>query len=116
MNRHPSGFGSLLSALEEQLAPTRTIIVTGAARAFAPWREMLDRAFMPTTLVVYVPAGTAGLPAVLAKPAEDRVRAWICEGTTCLAPLDSLEDLRAHLDLQKMPALSQATLTHGSSS
>jgi uncharacterized protein YyaL (SSP411 family) len=33
------------------------------------------------------------LPPALAKPAGSRVNAWVCEGVTCLAPIDRLEDL-----------------------
>jgi uncharacterized protein YyaL (SSP411 family) len=114
MNRHPSGFGSLLSALEELVAPPRTIIVSGAASGFTPWRELLDRAYMPSTLVVYIPDGTGPLPPVLAKPGNGGARAWVCEGTSCLAPVASIAELRASLDLPTIPAPSSASLVHGS--
>ena len=85
----PSAFGTLLAALEEQLVPPRTVIVTGDREGFGPWRELLDGAYLPTTLAVFIPAGTAGLPEPLAKPAESAVRAWVCEGAACLAPVAS---------------------------
>ncbi len=42
-----------------------------------------------------IAAGTElrDLPPVLAKPAGAEVNAWVCEGVTCLAPIDRLEDL-----------------------
>jgi uncharacterized protein YyaL (SSP411 family) len=102
--RQPAGFGTLLAALEEQLTPPRTVIVMGAREAFTPWRRMLDEAFAPTTLSLFIPAGTAGLPPVLAKPANDTVNAWVCEGVTCLQPVDSPEKLRETLGLPRIPA------------
>ena len=109
VSRHPSGFGSLLAALEEQLEPPRTIIVSGAADSLAAWRELIDGSYLPTTMTLYIPAGTQGLPPVLAKPASDAAQAWVCEGTTCLPPLASPAELRGALELPKMPAPSQAS-------
>jgi len=103
LERQPAGFGTLLAALEEQLVPPRTVIVMGARDAFAPWRRMLDEAFAPNTLSLFIPAGTVGLPPVLAKPASDTVNAWVCEGVTCLQPVDSPEKLRETLGLPRMP-------------
>jgi uncharacterized protein len=99
LRAQPSGYGTMLAALEEQLEPPRTLIVMGAAGAFAPWRELLDTGYQPTTLTLLIPAGTAGLPPVLAKPAGDRVNAWLCKGVTCLPPVDTPEKLRESLDM-----------------
>jgi hypothetical protein len=104
MARQPAGFGTMLAALEEQLEPPRTLIVEGLRTAFGPWRELLDAAYLPSTITLFIPAGTAGLPQVLAKPAGDKVNAWVCEGVTCLTPIDSPDKLREALELPKMPA------------
>ena len=69
-----------------------------------PWRRLLYTAYLPTTLALYIPAGTAGLPPALAKPATDAVNAWVCEGVTCLAPVDSADKLRSTLELPTIPA------------
>jgi uncharacterized protein YyaL (SSP411 family) len=53
---------------------------------------------------LFVPAGTPGLPPVLAKPATDAVNAWVCEGVTCLQPVDTPEKLRESLGLRRIPA------------
>ncbi|MDQ3025630.1 MAG: thioredoxin domain-containing protein [Pseudomonadota bacterium] len=105
LERQGASFGTLLAALEEQLEPPRTLIVQGARDAFAPWRELLDPAYLPTTLTLFVPAGTTGLPPPLAKPVADRVNAWLCEGVTCLAPIDIPARLREAL---KMPRIAAA--------
>jgi uncharacterized protein YyaL (SSP411 family) len=103
VQRQPAGFGTLLAALEEQLTPPRMAIVMGARAGLAPWRKLLDTAYLPTTLALCIPAGTTGLPPALAKPGTDAVNAWVCEGVTCLAPVDSPEKLRAALELPTIP-------------
>jgi uncharacterized protein YyaL (SSP411 family) len=103
MQRQPAGFGTLLAALEEQVQPPRTVIVSGARDRFGAWRRMLDEAYLPTTLSLFIPAGTTGLPQVLAKPATDEVNAWVCEGVTCLQPVGTLDELRDSLNLPRMP-------------
>jgi uncharacterized protein YyaL (SSP411 family) len=100
--RQPAGFGTLLAALEEQLEPPRTVILMGAREALVPWRRELDQAYLPATLSLAIPAGTAGLPPVLAKPGTDTVNAWVCEGVTCLPPVDSQEKLRESLGLPRI--------------
>jgi uncharacterized protein YyaL (SSP411 family) len=44
-------------------------------------------------MVIAIDGEATGLPPVLAKPAGSRVNAWVCEGTSCLAPIDRLEHL-----------------------
>ena len=99
LQRQPAAFGTMLAALEEQLHPPRTIIVNGPAAQFAPWRELLDAAYMPSTVTLFIPADAGELPAPLAKPAAPRVNAWVCEGVTCLQPIDSPIRLRENLGL-----------------
>ncbi|MGZ5111896.1 MAG: hypothetical protein ACXWHC_05520 [Usitatibacter sp.] len=107
VQRQPAAFGTLLAALEEHLEPTRTLIVTGAKDAFGPWRELLDPAYLPATLTLFIPAGTSPLPPPLAKPAAEAVNAWLCEGVTCLPPIASPRKLRETLDLPTIAAHNQ---------
>jgi uncharacterized protein len=107
VERQPAAFGTLLAALEEQLEPPRTLIVMGAKASFGPWRELLDPAFMPTTITLFIPAGTSPLPPPLAKPATEAVNAWLCEGVTCLPPIASPRKLRESLDLATIVAANQ---------
>jgi uncharacterized protein len=107
LERQPSAFGTLLAALEEQLEPPRTLIVNGEGARFAPWRALLDARYLPTTLALFVPAGTVGLPEPLAKPVRETVTAWLCEGMACRAPIGSPEALRAALDAPTMGAPPQ---------
>jgi uncharacterized protein len=104
LDAQPAAFGTLLAALEEQLEPPRTLIVRGEARAFAPWRALVDRAYLPSTISLFIPVEVGGLPEVLAKPAAEGLTAWLCEGLACLPPLRSEEELRGALHLAKIPA------------
>jgi uncharacterized protein YyaL (SSP411 family) len=90
--RHsPAGFGSLLRAIEEALTPPEIIILRGPAAGMAEWRRAL--AADPRRLVLSLPNGITGLPAMLAKPESDHVNAWVCRGVTCSAPTAELKEL-----------------------
>jgi uncharacterized protein YyaL (SSP411 family) len=91
MRAHPSGFGSMAIALDEQLAPPRTLILRGRGEALGAWRAALSRAAPPAAM-------GAGLPPVLDKPARpEPVNGWLCRGVTCLAPMADLVDLKNSL-------------------
>ena len=94
MRAQPQGFAMLLVALEEWLEPPATAIVRGAPAALREWSGAMARKYLPRTMVLGIPAGVAGLPPVLDKPASQGVQAWLCRGATCLPPLDSVEALR----------------------
>jgi uncharacterized protein YyaL (SSP411 family) len=89
----PNACSSMLMALEEQLQPTRTVILTGPAAGVAAWKRRLAARYLPHSVVLALPEGQAGLPDVLAKPVKAAVNAWVCEGVICLAPVDNLDDL-----------------------
>ncbi len=101
LERSPAGFGSLLAALEETLRPPTTVIVTGPAGGFGPWRDALRREYLPAAVVLFIPEG-ARLPPALAKPAGPAVNAWVCEGVTCLAPITHPGQLRETLKAPKI--------------
>jgi uncharacterized protein YyaL (SSP411 family) len=92
-----TGFSTLLMALEEALQPTRLVIVRGAAVDLAPWRDALRRCHLPQSIALFIPHGAPGLPPALAKPQAAHVNAWVCEGVTCLPPIDALPNLLATL-------------------
>ena len=97
MTGQPGAHASLLMALEENLVPTRTVILRGAQPEIDRWRRALAGRYMPATMVVAIAPDTGPLPPVLAKPVAGGVNAWVCEGTTCLAPVLELEALLAGL-------------------
>jgi uncharacterized protein YyaL (SSP411 family) len=112
IERQPSAFGTMLAALEEQLEPPRSVILTGSREQFAPWRELFHGAYLPTTLTLFVGVPLEPLPAPLEKPAADVVNAWVCEGATCLAPIREPERLRDTLRLPRIaPSTEHETLS-----
>ena len=95
MARSPGGFSTLLMALEEALQPPRLIVVRGERTAMAPWREALRAQHAPSSLILFIANGLAGLPPLLAKPETEQVNAWVCQGVSCLPPITTVADLLA---------------------
>ena len=93
LEQAPNACASMLMALEEQLVPTRTVILRGPAAAVDDWKRHLARLYLPHGMVLAVYDGIGGLPEVLAKPSRGEVNAWVCEGVICLEPVSRLEDL-----------------------
>ena len=89
---------SLLGALEELLTPAETVVLRGEARTIEGWRLALARIYAPHRLVLAIPADAVDLPAALAdKTPRAGPVAYVCRGSTCSAPLDSLDALVEHL-------------------
>jgi uncharacterized protein YyaL (SSP411 family) len=103
MDDHPSGFGSLLMALEEQLIPPRLVILAGPADAFEPFQTALVGTYSPTTIVLAIANGVLPSSSVLSRPVSAEVNAYVCQGVTCLAPLTGILELQEAL---KMPKIS----------
>ena len=93
MMEQPGGHATLLMALEEHLVPTRTVILRGPATELPRWRTALAQRYLPHTMMDAIDAELRNLPPALAKPSAGRVNAWVCEGVTCLPPIDRLENL-----------------------
>jgi hypothetical protein len=100
IGEQPSAFAALLGALAEQHEPPTLVVLRGSAGALKPWQWQLARAYRPALIVLAIadaePADA--LPAALAHPLPRRgVLAYVCRGTECLAPIDSLEALESAL-------------------
>ncbi len=93
INRFPHGHVSLLEALDEYLAPPEVIII----RERTPdgqWQRELDKLYAPHRMVFTIPADLGDLDAAIADKAPGAVtRAYLCRGSTCSAPVESLADL-----------------------
>ncbi len=107
--QYPSGHISLLGALEQLLAPPEIIVLRGEERTIEGWRLALARSYAPHRLVLAIPADAVELPAALAdKTARAGPVAYICRGSTCSAPLDSLDALMEQLHEDDATALAPA--------
>jgi len=99
IEEHPAGSGSFLMALEEYLHPTRLVILTGPAGSLEGFRTSLNDTYLPTSVVVAIANGTEPLAAALSRPETDDVVAYLCEGVTCLAPIEDPAKLQDALKL-----------------
>jgi len=101
--QHPNGYTSLLMVLEEALEPPRVVVLRGPEGQMLEWRQVLDQAYLPATLILALAPGATDLPPLLAKPiVPEAVNAWVCQGVTCLAPVDKLEKLLGVLKADKL--------------
>jgi len=96
--RYPQSHMSLLTALEELLHPPATVILRGRQASLESWRRELSKAYAPRELVLAIPAEAQDLPPGLAdKSPRGDIVAYLCRGSTCSAPLDSLATLTGQL-------------------
>jgi len=94
INRFPHGHMSLLEALDEYLSPPEIVIVRAQPADQGTWQRELGRLYAPHRLVFSIPADLQGLdPALADKKPGQATRAYVCRGSTCSAPLESLPDL-----------------------
>jgi uncharacterized protein YyaL (SSP411 family) len=95
---YPLGHAALLDALEEQRLGLELVIVRGAAEPARAWCAAVQCLYAPRRFCVAIPAGEPDLPPALeAKTAGLGTLAYVCVGTHCEAPIDSLERLIARL-------------------
>jgi uncharacterized protein len=98
LEKYPHAHTSLLIALEELLSPPETVILRGRADTIDSWRRELARLYAPRRMVLAVPSDIGNLPPALAdKPARGEAVAYVCKGSVCSAPLESLSALANHL-------------------
>jgi uncharacterized protein len=105
LERHPTAHVALLLALEEYLHAPVTVILRGAPDELEAWRRELAQRYAPRCLVLAIRDDVAGLPPALAeKGPRGRNVAYICRGSVCSAPVDSLSELT-----QALPELALGT-------
>jgi uncharacterized protein len=99
LSQQPQAHASLLTALEELLHPPQIVIIRGAEPIVEDWRRELARLYAPRRIVLGIGAEAGALPPGLADKAAraGSTVAYICRGSTCSAPLDSLGTLLSEL-------------------
>jgi len=97
IEKYPHAHTTLLNALDELLNPPQTIVLRGDESQITTWAKELHKLYAPRRLILAVPAAAQGLPPALAEktfPATSRgAVAYVCHGSTCSAPIDSLSGL-----------------------
>ena len=86
LEEQPNAHGMLGTALDEQLTPPTLVVLSGDGDMHA-WQRAIDARYLPHVLTLAIPAGTRDLPETLAKPAGGGLKAWVCQGVTCLPPI-----------------------------
>jgi uncharacterized protein len=98
LGRQPVGHVTLITALDELLEPPEIVILRGEPAAIEAWRRELARTYAPWRLVLAIASDAPGLPAALAdKAPRGEAAAYICRGSTCSAPVDSIRELVSRL-------------------
>ena len=100
LSASPTGFSSLLIALDDCLRPPSTVILRGDAAGCAAWLAAIQRRYKPSLHVLDL-ARENDLPGALSKPAgvdPAKPSAWLCRGSTCLPPINALAELEAAID------------------
>jgi uncharacterized protein YyaL (SSP411 family) len=99
MREYPHGHVTLLTALEEYLAPPEMIIIRGGADEIDLWRRAAARIYAPQRLLFAIDEQQSDLPGALADriPVAGQTVAYRCVGTHCELPVNSWEALAALL-------------------
>jgi uncharacterized protein YyaL (SSP411 family) len=106
LKQYPHAHGALLEALGSLLDPHEIVVLRGPAAEIEDWRAYLSAGFNPSRLLFAIDSAEAELPGLLAeRVASDKgTVAYVCQGTRCRAPIDTLESLMLELDSEKNSA------------
>jgi uncharacterized protein YyaL (SSP411 family) len=98
MKDFPAGHTALVTALEEYLEPPEIVVLRGDAHDIGCWSKELGAIYSPRRLIFAIPADDANLPGTLTlRESEGKTIAYICRGTSCSAPIRSLDVLAKEL-------------------
>ncbi len=92
LEQQPEAHGMLGLALDEQLKPPTLVVLSGNADSRA-WQSALSTRYLPHVITLAIPDGTIDVPPTLKKPGGASVKAWVCQGVTCLPPITDIETL-----------------------
>ncbi len=97
ISQYPDAHATYLLALARHVSPPSLIVVSADTAALDPWRAELHATFAPDRLAFLIP-GDEPLPSVLERFAgAGPGAAYLCEGLSCSAPIESADALRAAL-------------------
>jgi uncharacterized protein YyaL (SSP411 family) len=97
LESQPYAHLSLLAALEEHLMAPEIVVIRGRGDDLSRWRRAAAGRYAPRRLVLAIPDDAKDLPGLLGeRRARDHTVAYVCRGTRCEAPIESLTDDRLH--------------------
>ncbi len=95
---YPAAHATLLTALDEYLAPPEIVVIRGRECHLPEWLAVARLVYAPNRLVFGIPDDAGDLPGALAtRAAAAGTVAYVCRGSHCTAPLLTLADLGAAL-------------------
>ncbi len=99
MQEYPHGHIMLLTALEEYVSPTETVVIRGDANEIDAWQKAAAKIYSPRRLVFAIDRNETGLPGALAERAarDGETVAYRCLGTHCDLPVTTFEALALEL-------------------
>ena len=107
ITRRPSAHCSLLTAIEEIIAPLKIVILRGCEPDLSNWQRQLQCKF-PQLFVIALSLELISLPPSLNKalPTDGNVNAWVCQGVNCLPGISNIQELLHVCEVQgKIPPL-----------
>ncbi len=102
MRKHPTGFGTLLCALEQHLSPAREIAIIGPKAQAAELLAVIDQYASPDTVVALIEAPddplSQRLPFLQQRDMKGgQVTVYVCEAGVCKLPVTGVAELRQQL-------------------
>lgn len=101
IERMPFAHDTLLLALEESLHPPALIILRAkSSQTIGHWKQQLTHGYQPRRLLFAITGECEGLPGPLAAMSvvKGQTTAYVCVGTQCSAPLQSVSDVQSLLE------------------
>jgi len=92
---HPSAHATLLMVLDEYLQPPQIIVVRGRADEVTEWQQALHKLYQPRRLTFGIDKNAVLPEALAGKAAQADTVAYVCKGTACEPPVNSLAALIA---------------------
>jgi uncharacterized protein YyaL (SSP411 family) len=93
----PHGHAALVTALDDYLQEPEIVIIRGDKEEAEDWARNIGAIFAPRRLVFAIPTDAELPKAIAAKQPGNATVAYVCNGTQCSAPVDSLKKLAAEL-------------------
>ena len=95
MQEFPHGHAALITALDEYLEPPEVVIIRGAEAD--EWSRNVGAIYAPRRLIFAIPADAELSAALALKKVGNSTAAYVCRGTACTAPIDTLKQLASEL-------------------
>lgn len=81
---------NILHALEENINSPTIVVIRGDDDIIQAWQDIIHEQYLPGVYVVAIPTDEEVIDELKNKQAKENTCAYICEGTNCLSPIESL--------------------------